>query len=155
MVHPRLFIIPAPLNHALALAVVAVAFWKGRWRERLVAVAFVLPLPVHALFPLDRIALPQNLAWCVRSLTDDLVLLAACLIAVRGARRYWVIWTAALALLEVVTDATVLLDPDVTLIAFGSANIIWSWCLAAVVMWASLTNPGARGAGPSMVTRPQ
>jgi hypothetical protein len=75
----------------------------------------------------------------VRSLVDDLVLLAACLVCLAGARRYWVIWACALALLEVCMDTLAIAATRVPLFACQSANIIWSYLLAAVLVWASLT----------------
>lgn len=133
---PRLFIVPLPLTHAMVFAVLLSAFWKGGWRERLVASVFAAPTALHFLLGHRAYYRVSSGPWAVAL---DLALLVACLICVHRARRYWVIWAAALALLEVVGDMTMLLDPKVTYWAAASAGVIFSWILGPLLIWASFT----------------
>jgi hypothetical protein len=80
----------------------------------------------------------------LRSLAEDLVWLSVCLACVRGARRYWVIWTAAFSLLSVATDSLFIVWP-VTQQAFVSAQFIWAYGLCIAMLWGSLTEGGRRG----------
>lgn len=136
---PRLFIVPGWVHYAVYCGVALGALWRGRWRERLVAAAFLLPTPLYILFPIDFHS-PRHVVFGVRAVVDDLILLAVCLIGLRGARRYWIVWASAFALVEVANDAFFAIVPSVTLYAFASANIIWSWGVVAALLWAYLTN---------------
>jgi len=119
LVHPRLFVVPLALSHTMMIAVVVSALWKGQWRERLIALVFAFPSVLYLWLPPGSLF---HLARGPRALIDDLILFAACLICVRGARRYWVIWAAA------------------------SANVMWSWILGGLLIWASFTAPRAAAA---------
>jgi len=127
----------------MMIAVVVSALWKGQWRERLIALVFAFPSVLYLWLPPGSLF---HLARGPRALIDDLILFAACLICVRGARRYWVIWAAAIVLLEVIADVAMLLDPDVTYWAAASANVMWSWILGGLLIWASFTAPRAAAA---------
>jgi hypothetical protein len=145
---PRLFIVPHEAQWAIQAAVAVSILWKGGWRERLVGLVFLAPTLLYLAFPVHGQESWRLVNGC-RSLADDLALLAACLISARRAGRYWVIWAGAFALLGVATDLVFLSMPRVTMMAFWSADLIWSWGVACAVIWGSLAN---RHRPPSSVT---
>jgi hypothetical protein len=137
---PRLFIIPSQAHVALFVSTLLIAWWRGGWRERLIATIAAAQYFAAVTFPAGW-GSANHIVRGSRSLIGDLLMLAACVVCVRGARRYWVIWAATFALLSVVTDIAFLLSPTITSFAFISADDIWAWAQAWVVIWAALTNP--------------
>ncbi|MEO8112946.1 MAG: hypothetical protein ABI655_01100 [Phenylobacterium sp.] len=130
----HLFIIPNWFSHLFLSSVTLLAFWKGGWRERVIASLQPVYVVVHSLWP-------EASYWASDSLAGgfergyDAVMLAVCLICARRADRYWVIWASAFALLSVVTDVAGQTVPHVTMWAYSSANVIWTYLLDAAILW--------------------
>lgn len=141
--------IPGWLNATVAVVVTVVAFWKGGWRERLLASVIVATvLFVHygcARWLCWGSNHMPRLAW--RWLLEDLVMLAACLLCVWRAERYWVVWATSLAVLQVAVD---ILRPfaGVTPWAAGSAGVIFTYLLQAAILWGALTAPARARRAP-------
>jgi len=133
-VTPRLFVVPAALNAAISVAPLVLAFWRGGWRERLVAALWVGGYLINEL---QRIGLgPQDrVSRGFRDVAEDVVLLAGCGFCLLRARHYWVVWATALALLSVVTDILYLARPEVTSLVHIYADDIWGYALDAAIVW--------------------
>ena len=74
-----------------------------------------------------------------RFLLDDTAILALCLFCALRADRYWVIVASSFALLGVVSDLAVYI-PGVSLWAFMSASLVWSYAVGLAVLWGVLTH---------------
>jgi hypothetical protein len=140
------FFLSRTLNAALPFAVLAIALWRGGWRQQLIALIDALQWMTDRFFPLPWIA-ATRMERGVRYLVGDLVGLAACLLALRGARRYWVAVVAGLALLCVAIDTLFLMTPSMSPYTLVRSDILISYAEAAVLIWAALTEPRAARAG--------
>lgn len=139
MVH--LFIIPHWLHHAAELVLMAAAFWRGAWRSRLLASAmFTVGMAQHVIYALAQSYSPYTPTHLVGS-SLDLANLAACLICLRTADRYWVICVASLNLIAAATQVLWLLDPHLSAWAVGSADVIWTYLLIAAIAWGVVAEP--------------
>jgi hypothetical protein len=139
------FFLSRALNAALPFAVLAAALWRGGWRERVLAAFGAVEWVAYKVWavpwtPAGR--LPRG----VRDLVVDAVFLVVCLVCLRHARRYWVVWVAALALLAWALDGLFLMSPRMSQFTFGHAQVLLSYVLDAVLIWASLTAPRAEPA---------
>lgn len=125
--------------------VLAVAWWKGDWRARLLAsgqfAQFAINLAVCALAVCYVQGRPIE-TW--RYLVQDVVFTLLCFAAVVGARRYWVIWTASIASVALVTDYLYICAGMTSYWAWASANIIWSDALFALILWGVWTEVESR-----------
>ena len=130
--------------HLLLCAVVGgIAAWKGRWRERAAAAAWVL---IGWVWPYvtGRYLCSH---WCVGgphplrpwlSLADDLALLIVYVLVAWRADRYWIVWTGSFAMLSMLTDALAIVVPGTTIWAYASADIVWMYFSAATIIWGCL-----------------
>jgi len=132
------FFLSRTLNAALPFAVLAIALWRGDRRARLIAFVFAAQWTVDHFFPIPWIA-ATRMERGARDLTGDLVALGVCLVALRGARRYWVALVCGLALLCVAVDVVFLMTPGMSAYTFVRADILISFVQSAVLIWASLT----------------
>lgn len=143
MLGVHLFVIPAWFATSLYLFVALAALWKGGWRERTLAWLELLLLAV------ERAACPGTACaplFPAPQMVVDSLMLAACFVCLVRAERYWVVWASSFGLLALISDLTAFL-PHVSQWAWHSATLIWSYLLAATILWgigqnARATRPG-------------
>jgi hypothetical protein len=127
----HLFVIPVWGTPVLYASIALLAFWKGGWRERLLADLQLLLAAVEIAVCWAGACYPVQP--CPVVIVDSLMLIA-CLICMVRAKRYWILCASSFGLLALVSDL-MLFDRRVTLWASLSASIIWSYLLAASILW--------------------
>ena len=131
----HLFTIPPWINYSYFGAVALLALWRGDWRARAICACTGVTL-VASAYACHTWACwgpqaPPLMVW--RGLAEDLPILVVCLVCVRRAERYWVLWASSFALLSVITDLLAFV-PGVTPWADGSAGIVWAHGLTTTVL---------------------
>jgi len=131
----HLFTIPTWVFVAMAIAVAALALWKGGWAERAVAAAVLVEWTTENDVLLHLHPPPWfDIAW-------DFVILGTCVACALRSSRYWTVAASSFALLETVTSLMHFV-PGVGVWAYLSAERVWSalLCVAIVagVGWARL-----------------
>lgn len=119
------FIVPF-LWSAIALA----AVWRGRWEERVVAMAFAVTLAILSAAPrYHGFAHLYDVAGSrVGVLGVGLAFLAVLLVVALRSRRMWASWAAALQMLIIVSHLAFMARPDVIESwAYISSVVIWTW----------------------------
>jgi hypothetical protein len=140
----HLFIIPGWFTSSLFAALAALAIWRGGWRESVVAVALTVEMVVStALCRTATCRLGPHALWAAevlwRPAFDDGLILLVCLACMVRSDRYWSIWACSFALLGEISDLTIF-APGVTHWAWSSASLVWSYAVAAAVLWGVLTH---------------
>jgi hypothetical protein len=153
MSHLHLFVIPGAFNYLYSGSIVLLTIWRGRWRERTVALAWAFP---DFLFPgLIRFYLCSQ--WCLvghpplsawLSLSCDVFMLGVCALVAARADRYWTIWAGAFAFLSVLTDVLAAVLPGLTYWAYISADQVWWLAIGAATAWGCIGDVGDRKARP-------
>lgn len=142
----HLFVIPDWINWSTTLLVPALAFWKGAWREKLLAAtslgAALFSTSLCHLWPCWQGPHPL---WISGALVEDVVQLAACLVCVRRATSYWVIWVSALTLLCFISDLMSLM-PVVSYWTYRSTNLILAYLVDGLILWGVWTTQRERRA---------
>ncbi len=113
------------LSRWTTLLMVAVCVWalvRGRWPERVTAIAYLINWFGSALGE-DRRPLHHSQP-VIMGL--DLAMLAVLLLLAVSCRRTWVLWMAACSLLAALTDVLGAVDPDFGQWTFLTAYYIWS-----------------------------
>lgn len=142
----HLFVVPGWFNCVLFAALAALAFWKGGRRERIIAVAQAAEMVMSIyLYPVG----PTRPPW--REPVYDGLILAICLVCVARADRYWTVWACSFALLGELSDLS-LFSTGVTRWAGFSASLLWSYAVAAAVLWGVLTYRSAGIGAPAART---
>jgi hypothetical protein len=143
----HLFVIPGWFTGPFFVALALLAIWKGGWREAIVAVAQAVEMVVST--DICRVAtcrIGPYALWATEALwrpaLDDGFILAVCLACVVRAERYWTIWACSFALLGEISDLTIFAS-GVTRWAWLSASLVWSYAVAAAVLWGVLTHGSA------------
>ncbi len=141
----RLLVIPTWLVCVLFVVLAAIALWKGGTRERVIAVAQAIEMPTGVyLLPAGKVLLPL-----LHPAVFDAFILAICLACVVRADRYWTIWACSFALLGEISDLSIF-AAGVSRWAWLSASLVWSFAVAASVLWGVLTRGSqAGGRGPA------
>jgi hypothetical protein len=142
----HLFVVPSWFNCLLFAALAVLAVWKGGRRERIIAVAQAVEMLVSIyLYPVG----PTRPTW--REPVYDGLILAICLVCAVRADRYWTIWACSFALLGEISDLS--LFAGATHWAGFSASLLWSYAVAAAVLWGVLTFRGAGNVAPPAAAR--
>ncbi len=113
------------LSQLTTLAMASVCAWalfRGRWPERVAAVAYALNWIGSAL---GENRSPHHHAQPV-ILALDVVLLSVLLLLTMSCRRTWLLWMSACALLAVLTDLMGSLDPHFGPWTVVTADYVWS-----------------------------
>lgn len=135
----HLFAIPAWFNCLAFVAVAVLAIWKGGRREIIIAVALAIEGLVSAyVYPVG----PTRPTW--REPGYDAVILAICIACVVRADRYWTLWACSFALLGEISDLSIFAT-GITRWAWLSASLVWSYAVAAAVLWGVFTRRAATG----------
>jgi hypothetical protein len=136
----RLPVIPTWLVCVLFAVLAAIALWRGGTRERIIAVAQAIEMLTGVyLFPAGRFLLPV-----LHPALFDGFILAVCLACLVRADRYWTVWACSFALLGEISDVSIFAT-GVSRWAWLSASLVWSFAVAAAVLWGVLTRPAQRG----------
>jgi hypothetical protein len=136
----QLFIVPPVVNSTITIGTAALAAWRGDWRVRLLAAAMVVAHLLDSfLFPY-RLAATPRFALGARVVVEDLAVLAACLLCLRDARGWWVVWATAFAFLLVFTGALFIGFHQIPWLAFASGERIWKYALCATLVWGALAD---------------
>lgn len=157
MLNLQLFVIPTWFHVAWMATLSLTSFWRGGWREQVIAASHVIQLAttvaICVLGPCWLNGLPNPL-W--RNVASDAAMLAICLACAWRTERYFVLWASSFALLCVATDLLGLFVPGVTVWAYASANIVWSYLLDICVVCSALSGPRiktAREGGAFLIHR--
>jgi hypothetical protein len=130
----HLIAVPYAVNLTLVTLVCAAAYWRGGWRERLLAsfqvalayfTQFVCSIPYCHTWP----AMMPYLPW-----VEDTLQLAICLACAIRAKRYWVLWVSAFALADFITNAMSAVL-GVSLWVFAASDYIWIYAINATILW--------------------
>ena len=110
------------------------AWWKGDWRARAITTCQVAIIAwgyycFYGPYRGNPWAQPR---W--QFLAEDIVLLAICLASTLRAKRYWPLWASSFALLDLVTDVTMLVVPSLTPWAGVAASHVWKYLLSGAVL---------------------
>jgi hypothetical protein len=70
-----------------------------------------------------------------RWLIEDVALMVVCLVSAWRAERYWPLWASSCALLLLVTDVMMLVEPRITFWADLSASYVWKILLTISVLY--------------------
>jgi hypothetical protein len=127
------------LFYGLLLAVVALAFWRGRREERTAAticVAGTLFTALASALAGDRFRQFEPMAFAV----DVLVLLSFFAIALRS-DRFWPLWVAGLQLTAASVHLLKLLEPALMSFVFRAALAFWSYPILLIIAVAALRTP--------------
>lgn len=139
----HLFVIPGWFNCVLFVALAAFAIWKGGRREIVIAVAQALEMLMSIYFyPVG----PSRPTW--REPVYDGLILVICVACIVRADRYWSVWACSFALLGEISDLSLFVT-GVTLWAGFSASLLWSYAIAAAVLWGVLTHRAVANGGLS------
>ena len=128
----HLFYIPNELTNAYFGAVTLLAWWKGDWRARAITTCQIAIIAVGyycTYGPCRRVG-HQWAQW----FAEDIVLLAVCVACALRAQRYWPIWASSCALLVLVTDVLMFVDPRITAWADLAASYVWRILLSGAVL---------------------
>jgi hypothetical protein len=125
--------IPWEVGAVGALAMGAAAAWRGGPTERRFA-AVQLTFVLDPDFAFWR----APLAW--HGAPADVIVLAAGLTCVIRGRSYWTIWACAVAVLNIVSDIIYAVVPGVSLWAYLSAELVYSYAMTLIVLWGSITH---------------
>lgn len=128
----HLFTIPLWAWASYNLPCAALGIWKGGWRGRIIAIALLTEFLTET-----SIFVPLPPYWFRLSL--DFAILAACLAGALSGGRYWTIFAASFALLEVLTHG-LQFAPGVGLWAYLSAQYTWSAMIYASLAVGALTD---------------
>jgi hypothetical protein len=130
----RLFVVPTWLTCTLFVAFAAIALWRGGTRERVIAVSQAVEMLTGIyLLPVGKAVLPM---W--HPAFYDSFILVVCLACVVRADRYWTIWACSFALLGEISDLSIFAT-GITRWAWLSASLVWSYAVAAAVLWGVFT----------------
>jgi hypothetical protein len=120
------------------MTVCAIAVWRGRDQERLAAAAVLADWALSMMVFKSR---SEETQWAV--LAVDLGQFALLLWLAMRSRRYWPLFVAGFALLQLVTHVAHALDTGVSGWASLTAGRIWSYLLLFTIGYAAWTAPRA------------
>jgi hypothetical protein len=123
------------------MIVCGLALWRGRDDERLAAAATLANWSITLLVSRP---LSGETQWPV--LAVDAVLLVLMVWLALRSNRYWPLFSAAFALLIVVTHITHALDTGVSVWAYLTATLIWSYFILFTIGYGAWTAPYERAA---------
>jgi hypothetical protein len=140
----HVFVIPGWFTSSLFVTLAAFAIWRGGGRERVIAIAQGIEMPLSTyLCSVATCRFGQHAPWVPdpmwRPAIDDGVILAICLACLVRAERYWIIWACSFALLGEISDLTIFAT-EITRWAWLSASLVWSYAVAGAVLWGVLTH---------------
>lgn len=133
--------VPNEITNTYIGGVALLAAWRGDWRARAISGCQVATIAVgyyaeYGPFPHNPATLPKG-----RWLIEDVAMLAICLAASLHARRYWPIWASSFALLLLITDLTLTVNPNISFWEDVAASYVWRILTTAAVfagLWPSL-----------------
>lgn len=119
------------IYYCLLIAVVVLAFWRGRQEERWAAAVCVAGTATTVLvsrFVHDPFGRFEMLAFGI-----DLAVLVAFLVIALRSDRYWPLWVAGLQLTGTTVHLLKILEPDLMPFVFAAALAFWSYPILLLI----------------------
>lgn len=124
------YTLPQQIWMICILTVAALAFWRGGWPERTIAVGMIIDTIASAVMQNTHDwASPQ---WA--DLVIDSIYLAVMLWVALKSHRVWPLWAAAFQLIDVAIYFAFIVDKRVGALAPYRAIVIWSYLILIVVV---------------------